>query len=90
MLPFSKTLYGNFDARSKDDTALTWHHLARMTMESMGGEAKLSDLYDALESHPKAQKNPHYRDRIRATIHEHKGQYVPCGERAYALSYTVA
>lgn len=90
MIPFSKTLYGNFDARSKDDTALTWHHLVRMTMESMGGEAKLSDLYDALEDHPKAKKNPHYRDRIRATIHEHKGQYVPCGERAYALSYKVA
>lgn len=90
MIPFSKTLYGNFDARSKDNTALTWHHLVRMTMESMGGEAKLSDLYDALESHPKAKKNPHYRDRIRATIHEHKGQYVPCGECAYALNYNVA
>ena len=90
MIPFSKTLSGSFDARCKDDESLTWHHLVRMTMESMGGEAKLSDLYDALESHPKAKKNPHYRDRIRATIYEHKGQYVPRGDGVHALSYQVA
>ncbi len=90
MIPFSKTLMGCFDARRKDDETLTWHHLVRMTMESLGGSARLTDLYDALATHPKAQKNQHYKERIRATIYEHRGQYVQCDEGSYSLNYKVA
>jgi len=47
-------------------------------------------LGDLLEHHPKAQKNPHYRDRIRATVYEHPNQYRPCGNGVYMLNYDVA
>ena len=78
------------DLRTSDSPALTWHHLIRMTMESLGGRAKLSDLGDLLEHHPKAKKNAHYRDRIRATVYEHPGQYISCGNGVYALHYAAA
>ena len=78
------------DLRREDAPALTWHHLIRLTMEEMGGRAKLSDLGDHLASHPKAKKNPHFRDRIRATVYEHPGQYISCGNGFYALNYAVA
>ena len=90
MIPFSRTLNGRFDVRKKDDASLTWHHLIRMTVESMGGKAALADLYAALQEHPKSKNNPHYKDRIRATIYEHKNQYIQCGEGEYRLTYRVA
>jgi len=90
MVPFSKTLSGRFDISQKDDVSLTWHHLIRLTLESVGGEAELSTLYSMLEKHPKAQNNEHYKERIRATIYEHKDQYLSCGDGCYKLSYKVA
>lgn len=90
LIPFSKTLSSTFDASKRDDVTLTWHHLVRMTMESMGGEAEFKDLYDKLADHPKAQKNKHYKDRIRATIYEHKDQYLPSENGGYRLNYKVA
>ena len=90
MVPFSKTLSGRFDVSQRDDASLTWHHLIRLTMESVGGEAELSTLYSMLEKHPKARNNEHYKERIRATIYEHKDQYLSCGDGCYKLSYKVA
>lgn len=90
MVPFSKTLRNIFDASKKDDASLTWHHLIRMTMEDMGGSADFKMLYERLADHPKALKNEHFKDRIRATIYEHKGQYIPNGNGGYRLNYNVA
>ena len=78
------------DLRKEDIPGLTWHHLIRFTMEELSGRAKLSDLGDRLAAHPKAKKNPHFRDRIRATAYEHPGQYISCGNGFYALNYAVA
>jgi hypothetical protein len=90
MIPFSVRRAGAFDASKQDVKELTWHHLIRMTLESIGGQAKLSDLYDLLKSHPKAQQNTHFKDRIRATVYEHPRQYLSCGDGHYRLSYAVA
>ena len=35
-------------------------------------------------------KNEHFRERIRATIYEHKDQYTACGNGVYRLNYQVA
>lgn len=90
MIPFAVRRSAVVDLRQADTPALTLHHLIRLTMEELGGRAKLSDLGDLLEHHPKAQKNPHYRDRIRATVYEHPNQYRPCGNGVYMLNYDVA
>ncbi len=90
MIPFSRTMSGMFDVFKKDDVSLTWHHLIRMTMEDMGGTAELQVLYKRLEDHPKAKNNEHFRERIRATIYEHRSQYVSDGNGTYSLCYKVA
>ncbi len=90
MIPFSKMMNGRFDASKGDDPSLTWHHLIRMTIESMGGEANLKQLYEQLENHPKALKNEHYKERIRATVYEHRDQYLSRGDGCYSLCYKVA
>ena len=64
LIPFSVRRDAVVNIRETDPPVLTWHHLIRLTMEEMGGRAKLSELGDLLAQHPKAQRNPHFRDRI--------------------------
>ena len=90
LVSYSKRLGNSVDISQKDVSGLTWHHLVRATIEKLGGEAKLSDLYDFLAEHPKSKKNEHYKERIRATIYEHKEQYIPTGNGSYRLTYKVA
>ena len=87
---FTAKRLGHFNIMLQDAEILTWHHLIRMTMEHLGGKAKCSDLYTILADHPKAQSNEHYKDRIRATIYEHKDQYISHGDGWYSLAYDVA
>lgn len=90
MIPFSCRQEGWFSVKDTDITALTWHHLIRMTMENLGGTAVLSDLYELLKNHPKAAKNPHYQERIRATLYEHREQYLCVSRGCFRLNYEVA
>lgn len=90
VIVFDAKKSGYFDVSKNDAVVLTWHHLVRMTMENVGGSAKLSDLYDLLADHPKAKKNDHYKERVRATIYEHKDQYFSYGDGYYRLAYEVA
>ena len=53
-----------------------------MTLRNIMDAAK-----DFLKEHPKAKKNPHYRERIRATVYEHKDQYKNYGNGVYGLIY---
>lgn len=78
-----------FSVQNTDILALTWHHLIRMTMESIGGRGALKDLYALLKEHPKAKKNPHYQERIRATLYEHPDEYIPVSKGYFRLSYSV-
>ena len=89
MIPFHYAKEQCFSIADTDLTSLTWHHLIRMTLESKGGQMTLTALYELLAEHPKAKKNLHYKERIRATIYEHKDQYLSCGNGSYRLSYKV-
>lgn len=90
LISYSKRLGNKADISKTDVAGLTWHHLIRATIEKLGGEAKLTELYAFLSEHPKAKKNEHYKERIRATIYEHKDQYIPTGNGSYRLTYKVA
>lgn len=90
MIPFTWTTKDCFCVNHVDIESLTWHHLIRMTIESLGGTANLSDLYERLKDHPKAQKNQHHQERIRATIYEHPQEYIPVSRGCYQLNYRVA
>ena len=42
MIPFAVQRSAVVELRQADTPALTWHHLIRLTMEELGGRAKLS------------------------------------------------
>ena len=89
LIPFSCRQSGMLSITRTDIQTITWHHLIRMTLESVGGIAYLSDLYSLLKTHPKAVKNPHFEERIRATIYEHPDQYLFISRGQYRLNYEV-
>ena len=89
IIPFSIRQEGMFSIQNTDILALTWHHLIRMTLESIGGSGTLKDLYSLLKDHPKAKRNPHYQERIRATIYEHPGDYVSVSKGSFRLIYQI-
>ncbi len=90
IIPFSKRVTNEANVMTCNDISLTWNHLIRMVMESMGGSMCLSELYERLAEHPKAKQNKHYKERIRATIYEHKDLYLSKGNGSYYLAYKVA
>lgn len=87
IIPFSWTKNSEFNILEKNYTGLTWNHLVRTCIEYMGGKAKLSDIADMLQKHPKAKANEHYRERIRATVYENKNDYINMGNGIYTLVY---
>lgn len=87
IVPVSWVKNNEFSILEKDYIGLTWNHLIRSVIEYMGGQAKLSDIADMLKEHPKAKKNTHYRERIRATVYEHSSDYINKGNGVYALVY---
>jgi hypothetical protein len=46
----------------------TWRDLVQAALEELGGKANLRQLYDSLGGSQKAQKNPHWQEKIRQTL----------------------
>jgi hypothetical protein len=62
----------------------TWREIVADTLRSLGGTARLADIYDRLEKHPKAQANKHWRAKIRQTLQ--RLGLEPVAPAQYALS----
>lgn len=73
----------------EDDMELTWFNLLCAVMEHLGGTVTLQELYMRLEEHPKAKKNSHYKERLRATIYEHRKYFQTNGKGTYRLKHAV-
>lgn len=50
------------------ETVSTWARVVIDAMKQLGDGASLADIYAALASHPKAQRNPHWQAKIRQTL----------------------
>lgn len=66
MMDFSITKKGKMDLR--DSLNITWKDLIASTLESLGGKAKLNELYDTLKGFKKTEKNSNWQAKIRQTL----------------------
>lgn len=89
LIPYSFRRSGCFALLGQDSVALTWFHLIYAVMEQNGGSMTLGQLYQTLKEHPKAQKNQHYKERIRASIYEHRQHFLSNRKGSYRLKYQV-
>lgn len=87
IVTFSKRAYGTMNTAVQDARGLTWLHLVRSTMESLGGTATFPQLYARLSEHPKAKANENWQARIRATLYENPQEFERCAHGMYRLAY---
>lgn len=66
MLPVKITRTKEFDLRQ---TSLpTWRDIVQGALESLGGRAKLNEIYEIVGETAKARKNKHWMEKVRQTL----------------------
>jgi len=50
---------------------MTWRDLIQGALEYLGGESNLSEIYSIIENSKKAQKNKHWKEKVRQTLQIH-------------------
>ena len=66
------------------DELTTWRDVVTDVLRGLGGRGSLSDLYTALEQHPKASGAPHWRAKVRQTCG--RMGLIKQGRATYALA----
>ncbi|MHA2895843.1 hypothetical protein [Bacillus cereus] len=51
---------------------MTWRDLIQACLEQLGGYASLTKMYEVIKDTKKAQKNKHWKEKIRQTLQIHK------------------
>ena len=62
-----------------------WREVVRDAVAAMGGTAKLAELYERLETHPKVAGNPNWRAKIRQTVARIGLNRIDQGQYALAI-----
>ncbi|TPR16767.1 hypothetical protein [Apilactobacillus timberlakei] len=60
----------NFDKDIRELDQITWKALIQGAIEELNGTAKLSELYATLQDSKKAQKNEHWKEKIRQIVRD--------------------
>lgn len=58
-------------ARAAHEAIPAWREVVASAVRDLGGTATLADLYAHIEGHPKTQRNPHWREKIRQVARAH-------------------
>jgi len=65
-----RTFTKSFDLRQF--TNITWRDLIQGALEWLGGKATLQEIYEIIEGSKKANKNKHWKEKIRQTLQIHE------------------
>lgn len=49
---------------------LTWQAVVESALRQLGGEARVEEIYRAIEGNPKTERRPNWQARVRATLQE--------------------
>lgn len=68
-VPLKRTVTQTFDLRQFNK--ITWRDLIQGAVEWLGGKAQLQEIYNVIEGSKKANKNKHWKEKIRQTLQMH-------------------
>lgn len=60
-----------FSMDIRDSQSATWKDVVAATLHELGGNASLSQIYEAIGGHKKCENNPHWKDKIRQVLQKH-------------------
>ena len=66
ILDFQVPLKKKLDVR--DSNSATWRDVVFAVLKKLGKNASLASIYSEIEGHAKAEKNPHWRDKVRQVL----------------------
>lgn len=66
IIPYSITETRKTDIR--DIKSSSWRDVVREVLEDIGRKATLTEIYEAIEPHKKAKRNPHWKEKVRQTL----------------------
>lgn len=69
-VPITMTKHVFLDLRKSLN--ITWRDLIQAALQEVGGKATLNDLYSIVENTAKAQKNKHWKEKIRQVLQIHE------------------
>jgi len=69
-VPLKLTKTYEFDLRNFEN--MTWRDLIQGALEFLGGEADLTSIYEVIKDSKKAQKNKHWKEKVRQTLQIHE------------------
>ena len=58
----------NYKVDVRDSRTSTWRDVVFAALKTLGGKARLEDVYSEIEGHKKAETNPHWKEKIRQTL----------------------
>lgn len=82
IVPVRRITSGEADLRQSRRP--TWRDLVQAALGDLGGEAPLTRLYDALSGTAHAERNPHFREKIRQTVQRYP-DFQPAGSGRWRL-----
>lgn len=57
-----------YEVDIRDSNVATWASVIKSALGKLGGKATLTDIYREVDGHKKAEKNPHWREKVRQTL----------------------
>lgn len=66
---------------------ITWRDLVQGALESLGGKAELSSIYEVIQSAEKTKANPHWQAKVRQTLQLGK-EFVSSSRGIWGLQYS--
>ena len=68
-----------------DMPGATWCDVVAAVLEEANGSVSLSYIYEQIAPYTKAQKNPHWREKVRQTLQIHPDHFVRVAKGTWAL-----
>lgn len=69
----------------RDMPGTTWRDVVAAVLEEARGSVSLSYIYEQIEPHTKAQKNPHWHEKVRQTLQIYPDHFVRVAKGTWAL-----
>lgn len=64
---------------------ITWRDLVQGAIEWLGGQARLQEIYNVIEGSKKAERNQHWKEKIRQTLQRHDN-FIPIERGVWELN----
>lgn len=72
------TLPRKYEQDVRNNKSATWKSIVYQVLKALGSTASLSRLYSEIEHFKRAERNPHWKEKVRQTLQMHPQMFIRC------------